>query len=303
MFLNRHRFLVDIVIRSKTIIHSNTQSYNRNEKMTVFDTTIKEYLTEIDESPLLTWQEECELANRVIESDDIEARDRLVRSNLRLVVSIAKRFATGKLSLGDLIEEGNLGLIRAIDSFDPSVGVRFSTYAAWWIKQTIKRALLFDCGPISMPTYMVELVNQYRHVVTDLQKKLADVPSVAQIAEQMKLPVKKVVIIKEIADSVHTALDAESDQTNQNLHESLPKVSAHLPEDELANAEELKKIVKMLDKLGARQAEVLKLRFGIEGREPLTLKQIGAKLGLTRERVRQIQQEALDALNEMMNGD
>ena len=269
--------------------------------MTVFDTTIKEYLMEIDESPLLTWQEECELANSIIESDDIQARDRLVRSNLRLVVSIAKRFATGKLSLGDLIEEGNLGLIRAVDSFDPSVGVRFSTYAAWWIKQTIKRALLFDCGPISMPTYMVELVNQYRHVVTDLQKKLDDAPTVSQIAEQMKLPVKKVVIIKEIADSVHTALDAESDQTNQNFHDTMPKVSSHLPEDELANAEELKKIVKMLDKLDVRQAEVLKLRFGIEGREPLTLKQIGAKLGLTRERVRQIQQEALKALNEMMD--
>jgi len=114
--------------------------------MTVFDTTIKEYLTEIDESPLLTWQQERELAERIIENDDPQARDILVRSNLRLVVSIAKRFATGKMSLGDLIEEGNLGLIRAVDSFDPEVGVRFSTYAAWWIKQTIKRALLTKTG-------------------------------------------------------------------------------------------------------------------------------------------------------------
>ncbi|HBG27861.1 MAG: hypothetical protein A2Y10_09275 [Planctomycetes bacterium GWF2_41_51] len=271
--------------------------------MTIFDTTIKEYLTEIDESPLLTWQEECELANRVIEFDDPEARDRLVRSNLRLVVSIAKRFATGKLSLGDLIEEGNLGLIRAVDSFDPSVGVRFSTYAAWWIKQTIKRALLMDSGPISIPTYMVELVNQYRQVFADLQKKLGDVPTINQIAQEMKLPAKKIVAVKEIADSVHTPLDAETDPSSPALQEKIPQVSDQLPENELADAEELTKLAKMLNKLQPRHAEILRLRFGIENRESLTLKQIGAKLGLTRERVRQIQQEALNALNEMMNCD
>ncbi|MCE5341144.1 MAG: sigma-70 family RNA polymerase sigma factor [Planctomycetaceae bacterium] len=269
--------------------------------MTIFDTTIKEYLTEIDESPLLTWEQECEFANRIIDCDDPEARDILVRSNLRLVVSIAKRFATGKLSLGDLIEEGNLGLIRAVDSFDPEVGVRFSTYAAWWIKQTIKRALLMDGGPLSIPTYMVELVNQYRQVVTELQKKLSETPSVNQIANEMKLPVKKIIAIKEIADSVHTALDNDNDSESTSVQEKVPQVSEELPEDELANAEELRKVVKMLDKLPGRCGEVLKLRFGIEGREPLTLKQIGAKLNLTRERVRQIQQQALGALNELMN--
>jgi RNA polymerase sigma factor (sigma-70 family) len=271
--------------------------------MTIFDTTIKEYLTEIDESPLLSWKEECELAGRIIESDDPEARDHLVRSNLRLVVSIAKRFATGRMSLGDLIEEGNLGLIRAVDSFDPAVGVRFSTYAAWWIKQTIKRALLLDSGPISVPTYMVELVNQYKHVVVELQKKLGDAPSMVQISEEMKLPIKKIKAIKEIADSVNTSLEVESSGTNQTVHETTPQVSHQLPEDELAGTEELEKIVLMLDKMNGRQAEVLKLRFGINGKEPLTLKQIGAKLGLTRERVRQIQQEALNALNELMNCD
>ena len=269
----------------------------------IFDTTIKDYLTEIDDSPLLSWKEECELAGLIIESDDPEARDHLVRSNLRLVVSIAKRFATGRMSLGDLIEEGNLGLIRAVDSFDPSVGVRFSTYAAWWIKQTIKRSLLLDSSPISVPTYMVELVNQYRHIVVELQKKLGDAPSMVQIAEEMKVPVKKITAIKEIADSVNTSLDAESFQPNQTFQETMPQVSNHLPEDELTSSEELKKVVLMLDKIDARQAEVLKLRFGINGKEPLTLKQIGVKLNLTRERVRQIQQEALKALNEMMNCD
>jgi len=272
--------------------------------MIVFDETIKDYLTEIDEAPLLTWQQEYELAEQIIDHDDPQARDRLVRSNLRLVVSIAKRFATGRLPLSDIIEEGNLGLIRAIDSFDLSVGVRFSTYAAWWIKQSIKRALLLDSGPISVPTYMVELVNQYRQVIADLQAKLADnptPPTPAQIAEEMKLPVKKIMAIKEIVDSINTPLQAESSQTNQSLEETMPAASEPLPEDELTGTEELHKLVKMLDRLEKREAEVLKLRFGINGTEPLTLKQIGAKLGLTRERARQLQQSALKQLNELMS--
>jgi RNA polymerase sigma factor (sigma-70 family) len=271
--------------------------------MLVFDDTIKDYLLEIDEAPLLTWQQECELAERIINHDDQLARDRLVRSNLRLVVCIAKRFANGKLPMADLIEEGNLGLIRAIDSFDPSVGVRFSTYAAWWIKQSIKRALLLDCGPISVPTYMVELLNHYKQVVADLQAKLTDNPTVAQIAKEMQLTVKKVKAIKEIADSTNTSIQAESHQTNQSFEELMPASFEHLPEDDLIDIEEMLKIVKTLDKLGERESQVLKLRFGINGTEPLTLKQIGVKLGLTRERIRQLQQNALKQLNELMSSE
>ncbi len=271
--------------------------------MTVFDATIKDYLTEIDDSPLLSWEEECDLAEQIIENDDPQARDRLVRSNLRLVVNIAKRFATGKLALADLIEEGNLGLIRAVDSFDPSVGVRFSTYAAWWIKQSIKRALLLDSGPISVPTYMVELVNQYRNVCMELAARLQSPPSPAQIAEEMKLPVKKVIAISQLVDSVNTAgHDELSENDEQHSYQTQEATCNNLPQDELTNTEELTKAVKMLDKLGDREAEVLKLRFGINGNEPLTLKEIGVKLGLTRERVRQLQQSALTQLNELMNG-
>jgi RNA polymerase sigma factor (sigma-70 family) len=269
--------------------------------MTVFDATIKDYLTEIDDAPLLSWEQECELAERIIENDDPQARDQLVRSNLRLVVSIAKRFATGRVPFADIIEDGNLGLIRAVDSFDPSVGVRFSTYAAWWIKQNIKRALLLDSGPISVPTYMVELVNQYRHVVADLTANLSDNPTIAQIAEEMKLPAKKIIAIQEIVDSVNTPLQDESSPFNQPGIDSNAKISNHLPEDDLAGTEELQKVVKLLDRLPEREARVLKLRFGIDGSEPLTLKQIGAKLGLTRERVRQLQQSALKQLNELMS--
>ena len=126
----------------------------------VFDATIKDYLKEIDEAPLLDWQQEKKLANLVIEENDYLARDQLVRSNLRLVVNIAKKFTSRGMQLADLIEEGNLGLMRAVDSFDPEHKVRFSTYSSWWIKQSIKRALLSNFQPIHIPTYMVELVNQ-----------------------------------------------------------------------------------------------------------------------------------------------
>ncbi|MFA6175721.1 MAG: RNA polymerase sigma factor RpoD/SigA [Phycisphaerae bacterium] len=270
--------------------------------MTVFDATIKDYLTEIDDAPLLSWEQECALADDIIDNDDPAARDQLVRSNLRLVVSIAKRFATGKLAFADLIEEGNLGLIRAVDSFDPSVGVRFSTYAAWWIKQTIKRALLSDAGPISVPTYMVELVNQYRHVCTELAAGLSSPPTPAQIAEEMKLPIKKVIAISQIVDSVNTSgHDEMSGDEEQHTYQNQDSAYNNLPQDELTNTEELAKAVKMLDKLGEREAAVLKLRFGINGNEPLTLKEIGVKLGLTRERVRQLQEIALKQLNELMN--
>lgn len=270
--------------------------------MTVFDATIKDYLGEIDDAPLLSWEQECELADDIIENDNPEARDQLVRSNLRLVVSIAKRFATGKLAFADLIEEGNLGLIRAVDSFDPSVGVRFSTYAAWWIKQTIKRALLSDAGPISVPTYMVELVNQYRHIYMELTTKLSTPPSPVQIAEEMKLPLKKVIAISQIVDSINTSgHDELSGDDDSHTYQNQDAACNNLPQDELTNTEELAKAVKMLDKLGEREAGVLKLRFGINGNEPLTLKQIGVKLGLTRERVRQLQQSALKQLNELMN--
>jgi len=150
---------------------------------------------------------------------------------------------------------------------------------------------------------MVELVNHYKQVVADLQPKLSDTPSIEQIAEEMKLPAKKVTAIKEIVDSINTPFQAEPTHTNQNADETMPAASYHLPGDDLAGAEELQKIVKLLDRLDEREAQVLKLRFGINGTEPLTLKQIGAKLGLTRERVRQLQQSALRQLNELINND
>ncbi|MCD4830749.1 MAG: sigma-70 family RNA polymerase sigma factor [Anaerohalosphaeraceae bacterium] len=267
--------------------------------MAIFDATIKDYLGEIDEAELLTWEDECYFAKLVMEQDDPAAREQLIKSNLRLVVSIAKKFKSPRLPLADLIEEGNLGLIRAVDSFDPAHGVRFSTYAAWWIKQCIKRALLLDSGPVSVPTYMVELINQYRQTMAEISSTQASEPGIEKIAEKMELPAKKVKAIREISDTINSCVEADT-QESSNVHQDMP-ISNHMPEDDLANSEELAKLVAVLSKIEPRQAKILSLRFGLGDKEPLTLKQIGAKLSLTRERVRQLQRQALASLNELMN--
>ena len=265
-----------------------------------FDATIKEYLKEINESPLLNWEEEKELAYRIIEDNDPEARDHLVRSNLRLVVNIAKRFSDRTMTLGDLIEEGNLGLLRAVDSFDPEHGVRFSTYAAWWIKQGIKRSLLMNAQPIHIPTYMVELINHWRHYAAELESQLGRAPETEEVAEVMKLPLKKAKAIRKIVDLVNAGFQGDSSEDNSGLDEAIKDNHIGLPEESIVSGEELAKAVRLLEEIEPRESQVLSLRFGLNDKEPLTLKQIGEKLGLTRERVRQIQRNGLAKLHELM---
>ena len=265
-----------------------------------FDVTIKEYLKEIDAAPLLNWEQEKELAYAVQEHNDPHARDQLVRSNLRLVVNIAKKFSGRGLTLGDLIEEGNLGLLRAVDTFDPEHGVRFSTYSAWWIKQAIKRSILNNSQPIHIPTYMVELINQWRNTFAELESKLGRTVSLEEMAGAMKVPIRKARAIREIVAVVDAGFTYDCQEENSGLDEAIEDDKAGLPEDELGSDEELARAVELLDRIDSRAAEVLRLRFGLGGSEPLTLKQIGAKLGLTRERVRQIQRDSLAQLNELM---
>jgi len=253
---------------------------------------------------LLTVEQERALGKLVVEENDPQAREQLVRSNLRLVVNIAKKYTGRGMSLGDLIEEGNLGLIRAVDYFDPDHGTRFSTYAAWWIKQSIKRALLANVQPVHIPTYMVSLMNQWRHTMTELESKLGRSLDVEEMAHIMHLPLRKAKIIHQIVKILSSVKDTSgTDDTddNQIIEDSLQDQHTSKPEDELVADEECKKVLRLLDEIEPREANVLRLHYGLDGRKPMTLKQIGQKLGLTRERIRQIQRSALTKLYEYMN--
>ena len=242
----------------------------------------------------------------VVEKNDPWAREQLVRSNLRLVVNIAKRYADRGMSLGDLIEEGNLGLIKAVDYFDPDRGTRFSTYAAWWIRQSIKRSLLTNVQPVHVPTYMVALINHWRHAATELQNKLGEWPTVEQMADVMQLPLRKSKIIHEVVKVLSSARDAGvTDDSNEDrvVEQALEDHAAGKPEDGLVEDEEKVKVLKLLNEIDPREANVLKLHYGLDSCNPMTLKEIGKKLGLTRERIRQIQRHALTKLYEYMNAE
>ena len=269
-----------------------------------FDITIKEYLRQIDQSPLLSLEEEHSLGKSVVEKNDPTARERLVRSNLRLVVNIAKRYTGRGISFGDLIEEGNLGLIKAVDYFDPDRGTRFSTYAAWWIKQAIRLALLKNIEPVYVPTYMVAMINQWRHTAAELENKLGRVPDVEEMADIMNLPLRKAKIINQIVtvlSSVRDISGGDNPAEEQNLEAELRDERTGRPEDHLVEHEQKAKALRLLNEIEPREANILRLHYGLDGNKPLTLKQIGEKLNLTRERIRQIQREALTKLYEYMN--
>ncbi|MHC4123892.1 MAG: sigma-70 family RNA polymerase sigma factor [Planctomycetota bacterium] len=230
----------------------------------------------------------------------------LVRSNLRLVVNIAKRYTGRGMGISDLIEEGNLGLIRAVDYFDPNKGTRLSTYAAWWIKQSIKRALLdnINVKPIYIPTYMVALINQWRRTATELENKLGREPELKEMAEVMGFSFRKSKIINEVVKILRSVRDMSGDD-DQNEDYALENIlcDEHIgqPEDALVENEERAKVLNLLNEIDPREAYILRVHYGIDGQKPMTLKQIGKKLGLTRERIRQIQREALTKLYEYVN--
>jgi RNA polymerase sigma factor (sigma-70 family) len=222
-----------------------------------FDVTIKEYLRQIDEAPLLNLAQEHSLGKLIVEENDPVARERLVRSNLRLVVNIAKKYGNRGMSLGDLIEEGNLGLIKAVDYFDPDRGTRFSTYAAWWIKQSIKRALLSNVQPVHIPTYMVALINQWRHISVELESRLGRTPDIEEMANIMQLPLKKAKIIHQIVKILSSARDAYSgdDADEEQVFDgALEDQNAGRPEDALVADEEQAKALRLLKEIDPREA-------------------------------------------------
>ncbi len=258
---------------------------------------LETYLREINETALLNAQEEKDLA-RAIAKGDVRARDRMVRANLRLVVNIARGYTGKGLGLQDLIEEGNLGLLRAVEGFDPDVGTRFSTYASYWIKQSIKRALINSSKTIRIPAYMVELLSKWRRATIRLTDELRRNPTPEEVARLLGLPKRKLPIIKKAIQIYNSTPQTDQADSGWSLSEMVTDERARSPADTLLENDVLRHVKSMLGDLGEREASVLKMRFGLENTEPHTLKEIGERLGLTRERVRQIETEALKKLGE-----
>lgn len=263
------------------------------------------YLKQINEVPLLTAEEEKALGWRIINDNDIEARDQMVKANLRLVVSISKSYTNRGLSLADLIEEGNIGLIRAVEGFDPAQGARFSTYASWWIKQAIKRTLINAVQPIHIPAYMVELIARWKETSRKLEEELGRQPTMHELAKAMKVPVKKLNIIRRAVKAFQSSPQAPmgEDGKTMDFADLFEDIRSESPGEVIAQSEEFQCILRLLDAIDERDARVLRLRFGLEGQEPLTLKQIGREVGLTRERVRQIEVDALRKLQAQLEDD
>ncbi|WP_027858810.1 RNA polymerase sigma factor RpoS [Marinobacterium jannaschii] len=257
------------------------------------------YLNEIGFSPLLTAEEEVYYSRKALKGEEA-ARKRMIESNLRLVVKIARRYINRGLSLLDLIEEGNLGLIRAVEKFDPERGFRFSTYATWWIRQTIERAIMNQTRTIRLPIHVVKELNVYLRAARELAQKLDHEPSAEEIAMLVDKPVENVermLGLNERVSSVDTPMGKDSDKS---LLDTIPDLDSSDPEQLLQNTNISGNLNKWLDMLPEKHAEVLSRRFGLRGYEMSTLEEVGREIGLTRERVRQIQVEALRKLREIV---
>ena len=258
------------------------------------------YLKQINESPLLTADEEKDLARRIIKYNDPEARERMVRSNLRLVVNLAKHYVNRGLSLPDLIEEGNIGLLKAVEGFDPENGTRFSTYASWWIKQAIKRALINSVQPIHIPAYMVEMMAKMKHAMRDLEDQLGRLPSIDELSHHMNMSPKKLRIIRKAIRAVNTPTQSGSADGELTINDLVPDTNTPTPDEAVMDSDNIRHLLDLLSDIDEREAIILRLRYGLAGEDPMTLKQIGQRIGLTRERVRQIDHEALRKLRDAM---
>lgn len=262
--------------------------------------TIRSYLKEIRKSPLLTFDEEQELAKRIVKGDEA-ARQKMIESNLRLVVNIGKRYINRGLPFSDIIEEGNLGLMKAVEKFKYEKGFKFSTYASWWIRQSIERAIINQTRTIRLPVHIAESINSFMSVLGPLIQDLGREPSVEEVAEKMNVEVEEVRKIRQIIRKTYSLDRPLGDKDENSLKDIIEDTAILSPAKTTEGIKRREEIIKWLDLLKEMEREIIIMRFGLDGSEPRTLEVIGKQFGITRERVRQIEATSLSKLRFITN--
>lgn len=262
------------------------------------DDSVRLYLREIGKIPLLTAEEEADLAQRIVKGDK-KAKDKMIESNMRLVVSVAKRYGGRGLDFLDLIQEGNTGLLRAVDKFDPDKGFKFSTYATWWVRQAITRAIADQARTIRIPVHMVETINKVLRTTRKLTSELNREPTNEEIAKALDMDLDKidyVMRIKQDIASLDASIGREGDDEESVLGDFVEDEERASPEDSAANQILKEQLSEIISTLSDREQKIIRLRFGIGGGRPHTLEEVGAEFDVTRERIRQIEAKALSKL-------
>lgn len=254
------------------------------------------YLAQISRVPLLTADQEKQLAWRIINDGCDTAKEHMIRANLRLVVSISKQFTRSGVPLLELINEGNLGLIRAVERFDPAYGNRFSTYATWWIKKTIKRKIMNGRQAMHIPSYMLQRMANWNRTLRELEDALGRSPTPSELADAMQVPRSKLGLIQRTMAAVQRSSTSGPREEPSRSHPLDGFADPGGGRDEIEHRDELRKVRGLLEGLDSVTSDIIRMRFGLDGHEPMTLKEIGTHLGLTRERVRQIEHQALGQL-------
>lgn len=286
---------------SKAVLpRSTTGLPDRARKEGGFD-TVRSYLNDIRKAALLTFEQEQELGKRVAEGD-FAAREQMIEANLRLVVSIGKRYMNRGLAFSDVIEEGNLGLIKAVEKFDYSKGFRFSTYASWWIRQYIERAIINQGALVRLPVHVVERLNRYLSELERYGQKIGREPRPDEMAVRLKVPEKDILELKQLVRTTYSLDSPLNDRTDTFLRDIIRDPQGPSPADTVEGIQRYEEVKLWMQQLSDREQRVITLRFGLDGEDEQTLEVIGRELNLTRERVRQIENEALGKLRLTIKG-